>query len=440
MGKNPINLARGLQQIHYGWIIVGIAATILLVTSSVRFATAALVPYLSDSASGPQWSYGAIGIGFSLQWLALAAVSPYIGWLGDRYGNRNLLLLGGVLFLAGMLLMGMMTSLWQFYLYFGIILGIASSIFTVLLVSGVALWFRKCLGIAMGLIWSFQGIGVLMFIYLISATFEQLGMKWIFWLPGLAGGLLVLLLVKFFSDDPAEKGLRPFGAPEEEPIKKIERDESAKTRASVFLQQAQRTQTFWNLINIHLWGCMGHQIINVLIVAIAVDRGLSLGAAAGVLAVQQATGVFVRGAVPVIAERVGSKQVWVVGMILQAFPLLIILFVQESWAFYIFAVLFGVGQSCEVPTFPIANRQYYGNVPQGSLYGWQNVGSGLGMGMAPVLGGFIWDLTGSYTAPLIMSFIFSLIGLVSAAQLPSPRIRLTPDWESHIPITSTSPN
>ncbi len=185
---------------------------------------------------------------------------------------------------------------------------------------------------------------------------------------------------------------------------------------------------------------MGHQIINVLIVAIAVDRGLSLGAAAGVLAVQQATGVFVRGAVPVIAELVGSKQVWVVGMILQAFPLLIFLFVQEAWAFYIFAVLFGVGQSCEVPTFPIANRQYYGNVPQGSLYGWQNVGSGLGMGMAPVLGGFIWDLTGSYAAPLIMSLIFSLIGLVSALLLPSPRILLTPDWESHIPIASTSAN
>lgn len=440
MGKNPINLARRLQQIHYGWIIAAIAATMLLVTSSVRFATAALVPYLSDSASGPHWSYGAIGLGFSLQWLALAAVSPYIGFLGDRYGIRKLLLLGGVLFLAGMLLMGVMTSLWQFYLYFGIILGIASSIFTVLLVSGVALWFRKSLGLAMGLIWSFQGIGVLMFIYLISATFEQLGMKWIFWLPGLAGGLLVLLLVKFFCDDPAEKGLRPFGAPEDEPIRKREKDEAAKTRASVFLQQAQRTQTFWNLINIHLWGCMGHQIINVLIVAIAVDRGLSLGAAAGVLAVQQATGVFVRGAVPVIAERVGSKQVWVVGMILQAFPLLIILFVHEAWAFYIFAVLFGIGQSCEVPTFPIANRQYYGNVPQGSLYGWQNVGSGLGMGLAPVCGGFIWDLTGTYTAPLIMSFIFSLIGLVSASLLPSPRIRLTPDWERHIPVPSTSPD
>ena len=167
MNLNPISLARGVRQIHYGWVIVAIAATMLLVTSSVRFATAALVPYLSDSASGPEWSYGAIGFGFSLQWLALAIVSPYIGWLGDRYGVRNLLLLGGVLFLAGMLLMGMMTTLWQFYLYFGIVLGIASSIFTVLLVSGVALWFRRFLGLAMGFIWSFQGIGVLIFLSLI---------------------------------------------------------------------------------------------------------------------------------------------------------------------------------------------------------------------------------------------------------------------------------
>ena len=184
----------------------------------------------------------------------------------------------------------------------------------------------------------------------------------------------------------------------------------------------------------------GHQIINVLVVAIAVDRGLSLGAAAGVLAVQQATGVFVRGAVPVIAEVVGSKNVWVVGMTLQAFPLLIILFVHDTWAFYVFALLFGVGQSCEVPTFPIANRQYYGDVPQGSLYGWQNVGSGLGMGLAPVCGGFIWDLTGSYAAPLILSFIFSSIGLFSALLLPSPRTLLTPDWERNIPLPSTSPS
>ena len=60
-----------------------------------------------------------------------------------------------------------------------------------------------------------------------------------------------------------------------------------------------------------------------------------------------------------------------------------------------------------MPTFPIANRQYYGNVPQGSLFGWQNLGNGLGMGIAPVCAGVLWDVTGTYLAPLIMSLAFS---------------------------------
>ena len=435
----PANLAVGSREIHYGWVIVALASTMGCITSAVRFAAAALVPYLRDSASGFGWSYGAISLGFSLQWFVLGVVSPYIGSLGDRYGVRRLLFLGAFLFIAGMLLTGIMTSLWQFYLFFGVMLGIATTIFSILLVTGVTLWFRKHLGVAMGAVGSFQGAGSIGFLFLIAVALDLLGMKWIFWIPGIAGGAIILLLIKFFYNEPADIGLRPLGAPKSEPIQRPQKDEMAKTRAKVFLQQAQRTGAFWNLIGIHFWGCMGHNIINVLLVAIAVDRGLSLGVAAGVLATQQITGVFARGAIPVIADRVGSKSVWVVGMSLQALPLLIILFVHDAWAFYLFAFLFGIGQGSEVPTFPIANRQYFGNVPQGSLYGWQNIGNGLGMGLAPVVAGFLWDITGTYAVPLSMALGFSLMALISALLLPSSSRNLIPHWEESLPLEARSP-
>ena len=419
-------------RLHYAWVIVAIAAAMGFITSAVRFAAAALVPHLSDPA-GFGWSYGAITLAFSLNWIVLGLVSPYVGLLGDRYGVRRLLLLGAVLFIAGMMLTGVMSSLWQFYLFFGVILGVATTIYTVLTVSGVTLWFRRQLGAAMGVVWSFQGAGTIALLFLIGAAFDQLGMQWIFWLPGIAGGAILLLLVKFFHNVPAEIGLRPLGDLGDEPIQRPQRDEASRERARVFIQQAKRTFTFWNLIGIHYWGCMGHNIINVLVVAIAVDRGLSLGVAAGVLAAQQGVGVIARGAVPVVAERWGCKTVWVVGMALQTFPMLILLVSHDVWAFYVFAVLFGIGQSCEVPTFPIANRQYYGNVPQGSLYGWQNLGNGLGMGVAPVAAGVLWDLTGSYLAPLYMSLGFSVMALLSSVLLPSPRVRQIPDWERHLP-------
>ena len=420
-------------KIHYAWVIVAIAGAMGFITSAMRFAAAALVPHLSDPTAGFGWSYGAISLAFSLQWIVLGLVSPYVGLLGDRYGVRRLLLLGALLFIASMVLTGIMRNLWQFYLFFGVFLGVSTAIFTVLPVSGVTLWFRRHLGAAMGVVWSFQGMGTIVLLLLIGAAFSQLGMKWIFWLPGIAGGALLLLMVRFFHNEPAEIGLRPLGDLGDEPIQRPRRDEATKVRARVFIQQARRTVTFWNLIGIHYWGCMGHNIINVLLVAIAVDRGLSLGVAAGVLAAQQGAGVITRGVVPVIAERWGCRTVWIVGMSLQVFPLLIIFFAQDAWAFYLFAVLFGIGQGCEVPTFPIANRQYYGNVPQGSLFGWQNLGNGLGMGLAPVCAGFLWDFTGTYVAPLIMSLVFSLMGLLSAWLLPSPRDRQIPDWESHLP-------
>ena len=422
-------------KIHYAWVIVAIAGAMGFITSAMRFAAAALVPHLSDPTAGFGWSYGAISLAFSLQWIVLGLVSPYVGLLGDRYGVRRLLLLGALLFIASMMLTGIMGHLWQFYLFFGVFLGVSTAIFTVLPVSGVSLWFRRHLGAAMGVVWSLQGSGTIVLLLLIGVALSQLGMKWIFWLPGIGGGALLLLMVRFFHNGPADLGLRPLGDPGDEPIQRPRRDEATKIRARVFIQQARRTVTFWNLIGIHYWGCMGHNIINVLIVAIAVDRGLSLGVAAGVLAAQQGAGVVTRGVVPVIAEHWGCRNIWITGMALQAFPLLIIFFAQDAWAFYLFAVLFGIGQGCEVPTFPIANRQYYGNVPQGSLFGWQNLGNGLGMGLAPVCAGFLWDFTGTYVAPLIMSLVFSLMGLLSAWLLPSPRTRQIPDWERHLPAS-----
>ena len=422
-----------IRQIHYAWAVVAMAAAMGFITSSVRFAAAALVPYLRDSANGFGWSYGSISLAFSLQWIVLGIISPYVGSLGDRYGVRRLLLLGSILFIAGMVLTGVMTSLWQFYLFFGVVLGVASTIFTVLTISGVTLWFRRQLGLALGAVWSFQGLGVVAFLFLIGAGLESLGMKWVFWLPGIAGGAVLLLLARFFRNEPAEVGLKPWGDTGPQPPRRAANDQTSKIRASVFIQQAKRTGAFWNLIGIHYWGCMGHNVINVLLVAIAVDRGLSVGVAAAVLATHQGVGVVARGAVPLVAERWGCRAVWITGMALQTFPLLLILFSHDAWAFFLFSFLFGIGQSCEVPTFSIANRQYFGNVPQGSLYGWQNIGNGLGMGLAPVCAGLLWDLTGSPLAPLLMSLGFSFMALVSAVMLPSPRHRLIPDWENHLP-------
>ena len=122
------DLSIGTHGVHYAWVIVAVVSTMRLVSSAIRQASSVLVPYLADPRHFG-WSYGSIGFGFTLVWISSGIFGPPAGWLGDRYGVRRTMVLGSVLFMGGMVLTGTMTHLWQFYLYFGIIMSASMAIF-----------------------------------------------------------------------------------------------------------------------------------------------------------------------------------------------------------------------------------------------------------------------------------------------------------------------
>jgi MFS family permease len=435
--QSPTGLASGSQRLHYAWVIVTVASLICMLTSPVRFAISMLVPYL-QSPQGFGWSYFAISIAFALQWLTTALISPLVGWLGDRYGVRRTMLLGVYLFVMGMVLTGSMTRLWHFYLSFGILLAIPLTIYQVPLVAGVAVWFRTNLGLAMGILQAMQGLGTVVAIPLVSVLFAHVGLAWTFWGPGLVSGALLLLLIRLFHNEPAQLGLRPFGAAPDAPIQRLHEGTVAQIRAKTFLRQAQRTGAFWNLIGIHFWGCVGHNSLLLFLPTIAMARGLTPSLAAGIYATLNASSLVTRFAVPVAADYIGSKKVMVCCFCMQTFPILLLLFVQDAWAFFLFAILFGIGVGGEVPIFPVISRQYYGHAPMSSLYGWQNIGNGVGMALGPALGGFIWTQTGDYTGVLVLSFGASLAGVLSILVLPSTSCCLLPRWEAQLPPEARS--
>lgn len=435
--ESSTGLATGSQRLHYAWVIVTVASLICMITSPVRFAISMLVPYL-QSPQGFGWSYFAISIAFALQWFATALISPLVGWLGDRYGVRRTMLLGAYLFVMGMVLTGSMTHLWHFYLSFGVLLAIPLTIYQVPLVAGVAVWFRTNLGLAMGILQAMQGLGTVVAIPLVSVLFAHVGLAWTFWGPGLVGGAFVLLLIQLFHNEPAQLGLRPFGAAPDAPIQRLHEGNVAQIRAKTFLRQAQRTGAFWNLIGIHFWGCVGHNSLLLFLPTIAMARGLTPSLAAGVYATLNASSLVTRFAVPVMADYIGSKKVMVCCFCMQTFPILLLLFVQDAWAFFLFAILFGIGVGGEVPIFPVISRQYYGHAPMSSLYGWQNIGNGVGMALGPALGGFIWTQTGDYTGVLVLSFGASLAGVLSILVLPSTSCCLLPRWEEQLPLEARS--
>ena len=431
----PSNLMIGGRHVHYAWVIVAVGAVMRLFSSSFRSSSSILIPRLVDSFG---WSYGAVGLGFAIQWIVSGLFGPPAGWLGDRYGVRWTMRLGAVLFIVGMVLTGFMRELWQFYLFFGVILSAAMGIFQVPLTAAVTLWFRKHLGTGMGLLQSSQGIGPLVavpiMLYIIHLFGGGLdGLRAAFWIPGIVGGAIILVMVKFFYNEPAEIGVRPFGAPEDEPIRAVQTGEIAKVRTKVFLKQAQKTSAFWNLIGIHFWGCAGHAIILVYLVAMAEDEGVSKGLAAGAFVTMSVTSTITRFAVPVIADRMGSKPAMAGCFFLQVAPICLLFFAQDAWHFYLFAVLFGIGFGGEMSAFPIINRQYYGSGPIGTTYGYQMMGAGVGMAAGALMGGQLRDITGNFDATMGLSLALSMVGVISIMLLPTTKKELLPNWEDQLP-------
>ena len=431
LGMRPEGLVIGSKRVHYAWIIVAVATVMWMTSSSMRFAIAVLVPEFEDLFG---WSLTIITAGFTIQWLMSAAMSPVCGWLSDRYGVRRVMWGGGVLFMLGMVMTGIMNSWWEYYLYFGLLLAAGMASFQVTLVSGVTLWFRKNLGLAMGILQGLQGLATAFLIGVVYLMFEQWGWRVTFWVPGIAGGIILLALTKWFYNEPADRGITQYGAPANEPVRRLQNNAVAKLRTHVFFQQVQRTGAFWNLATIHGLGCAGHNIILILLVAIAREDGISAGMAALVYLVLTLVSTATRFATPVIADLVGSKGVMGVCFALQTFPILILFVAGDSVALYmVFAVLFGIGMGGEMTAFPIINRQYYADAPTGTAYGWQMMGAGFGMALGPVVAGFLHDVSGSYFWPLWLSFGLSTLAVVAIVFLPNTRHLQLPHWEEALP-------
>ena len=212
----------------------------------------------------------------------------------------------------------------------------------------------------------------------------------------------------------------------------------AKLRTQVFMRHVRGTRAFWNLILIHYAGCVGHSIVMVGAVFFATSRGMSLEAAAWIVSFYSLFSVGSRLATPILADRWGAKRVMAMAFFVQGMTVALLFWTQEAWQFYVFAALFGIGLGGEMTAFLVANRQYYGMGPVRTVYGFQHLGSGLGMALGGLAGSIIFDRFGSFDVAWAISIGASLTGVVLILLLESPSRVLIPGWEKSLPAEARS--
>jgi MFS family permease len=418
---------------HYSWVILAVLAVVQIVGQSIGMAAGIMVAPLNDANGGFGWGMGSIGAGLATYYLVGAITAPLCGWLADRYGPRIMIAASGALFASSMLLLGMISEIWHFFLVFGVMLAATQSIAMVPMISAVNGWFRKRLGLAVGLLWAAGGLGAAAIAPAVGALLENFGWQTTFWTLGLVGGVLILVVVPFVRNRPADMGIRPYGVREDDPPEVEWSKPQELLRLKVFNQHIRKTKEFWNLPLIHSLGCAGHGIILIYSIPIAVEQGISLTAAAFILSLINIFSIASRFITPIVAERIGGKPAMAVALGIQGLTVLVLFGASDPWAFYLFAVLFGTGFGGEMSAYPVVNRQYFGTGPIGTFYGFEMTGAMLGHAVATALAGFVIFVTATFTPVLIMSIGFSLTGVLVVLTLaPSDRV-LIPDWEDSLP-------
>ena len=422
---------------HPAWLILGMATTLQFTTNFLVQTFAILMVALREEFA---WTLTAITLAYFLRNIVSAVLAPVAGWMGDRYGARPCLFGATVLYVAGLFLLGTMSQVWQLYLYYSLMMGIAQSVFQVNVPTTLAAWFKRRLGLAVGINQSSWGLGTFIMAPVLAIVLVRVEWQTAFWIMAPIGGAIILTLLWRFHSDPADRGMRPYGATDEDPPPVLSGEpDVAKLRSKIFLRHARKTRAFWNLPLIHHLGCFGHSVVLVSVVFYATEiKGIPLETAAFIVSIYSMTSIFSRFFTPVLADRFGAKGVMALAYFIQGITVALLLWTNEPWQFFLFAALFGVGLGGEMSAFLVINRQYYGMGPVRTIFGFQSLGAGTGMALGGLLGGVIFDLTGAYDLAWVLSIAASLGGAASILFLEPTSKMLIPDWEDSLPPEARS--
>jgi MFS family permease len=389
---------RGL---FYGWVVVAASALIVCVGMGAMFSLGVFLKPMVDAMG---WSRGAISSVALLNWIAMGLGSFFWGALSDRIGTRGVAVAGGLLLGLGLVLSSQVRTLWQLYVTFGFMVGFAVGAFYAPLTSTATKWFTARRGLAVALVSSGIGVGILAIAPLARALISLWDWRIALLVIGDLAWLLIVPVALVIREKPGEAGAVPLSGGSRE----------YSTR------QVLAAPQFWAIALTHFACCAAHSGPIFHMVTHATDQGVPAMAAAAALGVSGLSSIAGRIGGGMIADRLGVKRTLIGGLLLQAAIIAAYVLAREAWSFYALAVVFGTAYGGVMPLYALVTREYFGEKVMGTAYGAVFLVSSLGMGLGSLAGGVIYDRLGAYAWLYLGSALVAFMAVLLAFTFRRP--------------------
>jgi MFS family permease len=392
----------------YAWARLGVAVLLSTIGGVGMWSVVVALPTV-------QAEFGVARAGASLPYtlamLGFAVGGVLMGRLADRFGVVAPVVVGTAALSIGYIAAASATTLWQFALAHGLLIGFLGSSATFgPLIADISHWFERRRGIAVAICASGNYLAGAVWPPVVQHFIDTVGWRQTHIGIAVFCGAAMLPLALMLRRRPPAHGPASIGT-------------GAVTPAGTLGLSPNALQ--WLLVLAGLSCCIAMSMPQVHIVAYCGDLGYGVARGAEMLSLMLGFGIVSRVASGWVADRIGGVATLLLGSTLQGVALMLYLGFDGLTSLYVISALFGLFQGGIVPSYAIIVREYFQPGEAGTRVGIVLMATLLGMALGGWMSGVIFDLTGSYQAAFAHGVLWNLLNVsIALFLLLRPRARL----------------
>jgi MFS family permease len=371
---------------YYRWVIVAAGGLLGCVAIGAMFSLPVLLRPISVDTG---WSVTGISTAMTIGFVAMAVGSMAWGNLSDRFGTRPVVLTGSIVLAAAVALASRATSLIEFQLLFGLIVGGATAAIFAPMMACVTGWFDTHRSLAVSLVSAGMGMAPLTMAPLVAQLVITHDWRTTMLIVAAIVAAVMIPVSLLVRRPPALAAANAAAPPGEQANPAMSANEMS-------LRQALTSPQFLILLATNFFCCGTHSGPIFHTVSYAITCGIPLVAAVSIYSLEGLAGLGGRIVFGLLGDRFGAKRVLVTGLLVQAFGALAYVFVRELAAFYAVAALFGFVYAGVMPLYSVLARENFPLRMMGTIIGGFAMAGSLGMATGPLAGGLIYDAFASY--------------------------------------------
>lgn len=409
---------------HYAWVVAAVIFLVMLTTAGVRSTPGVLIVPLEKEFG---WNRATISVAVAVNLALYGLVGPFAAAIMAALGVRRTVIISLAILAVGVASTTMMTQSWQMILLWGLVVGGGTGMTAIVLGATVVnRWFSERRGLVLGLLTASSATGQLVFLPILATFVQYQGWRAAVLL--IAGtSLFVIPLVLFLlRDKPADMGLRPFGATDEDEPPAMNSAITANPfkAAIVALKDGTQSRDFWLLAgSFFVCGASTNGLIGTHLIPACADQAIPEVHAAGLLAMIGIFDIVGTTLAGWFSDRWDNRKLlaWFYGLRGLSLVYLPFAFGTGGWGLTAFALFYGLDWVATVPPTVRLTADAFGRERAGIMFGWILAAHQLGAASAAFGAGGVRSWFGDYDKAFLTSGALCLLTAAIVLQIGRSR-------------------